>query len=196
MPAPRANRFQLGDNWPVLVFVGLLVVLIGLKGRFTGFDAHSLSVNAMPLTLIALGQFLVVLTRGVDLSLGPVASVAGAVMALTVTDHPFLGLAAPALIGLVGRPGQWALRRASWAAADHRHAGHHVRLAGGRPDRAAQSGRQRADRVSGDDYRRVFLAGRRRCRRLALHRRRRRGCSARASACIFAPSAATNTPPA
>jgi ribose transport system permease protein len=41
-----------------------------------------------------------VLTRGVDLSLGPVASVAGAVMALTITDHPFLGLAAPVLIGL------------------------------------------------------------------------------------------------
>ena len=101
MPAPRASRFQIGDNWPVLVFVGLLAVLIGLKGRFTGFDAHSLSVNAMPLTLIALGQFLVVLTRGVDLSLGPVASVAGAAMALTVTDHPVLGLAAPVLIGLV-----------------------------------------------------------------------------------------------
>ena len=47
--APRASRFQLGDNWPVLVFVGLLAILIGLKGRFTGFDAHSLSVNAMPL---------------------------------------------------------------------------------------------------------------------------------------------------
>src|SRR5450432_1589529 len=69
MPVSRTSRFQLGDNWPVLVFAGLLVVLIGLKGRFTGFDAHSLSVNAMPLTLIALGQFLVVLTRGVDLSL-------------------------------------------------------------------------------------------------------------------------------
>ena len=91
---------SLGDNWPVLVFVSLLVVLIALKGRFTGFDGHSLSVNAMPLMLIALGQFLVVLTRGVDLSLGPVASVAGAVMALTITDHPFLGLAAPVLIGL------------------------------------------------------------------------------------------------
>jgi len=50
MPAPRASRFQLGDNWLVLVFVSLLAILIGLKGRFTGFDAHSLSVNAMPLT--------------------------------------------------------------------------------------------------------------------------------------------------
>jgi ribose transport system permease protein len=101
MSASRASRVLLGDNWPVLVFGGLLVVLIALKGRFTGFDAHSLSVNALPLTLVALGQFLVVLTRGVDLSLGPVASVAGAVMALTVSAHPILGLAAPLLIGLV-----------------------------------------------------------------------------------------------
>ena len=46
MPAPRASRLQLGDNWPVLVFVGLLAVLIGLKGRFTGFDAHSLMFDA------------------------------------------------------------------------------------------------------------------------------------------------------
>jgi ribose transport system permease protein len=93
------SRFQLGDNWPVLVFVALLAILIVLKGRFNAFDARSLTVNALPLALIAMGQFLVVLTRGVDLSLGPVASVAGAVMALTVTDHPLLGGLAPIAIG-------------------------------------------------------------------------------------------------
>lgn len=100
MSAARTSRFQIGDNWPVFVFLGLFVILVVLKGRFTPFDARSLSVNALPLALIALGQFLVVLTRGVDLSLGPVASVAGAVMALTVTAHPVLGIAAPLLIGL------------------------------------------------------------------------------------------------
>jgi ribose transport system permease protein len=94
------SRLQLGDNWPVLVFLALLAILIVLKGRFTGFDARSLTVNALPLALIAMGQFLVVLTRGVDLSLGPIASVAGAVMALTVTDHPLLGGLAPIAIGL------------------------------------------------------------------------------------------------
>lgn len=94
------SRLHIGDNWPVLVFVALLAILIVLKGRFTGFDARSLTVNALPLALIALGQFLVVLTRGVDLSLGPIASVAGAVMALTVTAHPVLGVVGPVLIGL------------------------------------------------------------------------------------------------
>jgi ribose transport system permease protein len=100
MPATRTNRIHIGDNWPVFVFLGLLAILIVLKGRFTPFDVRSLSVNALPLALIALGQFMVVLTRGVDLSLGPVASVAGAVMALTITAHPVVGIAAPLLIGL------------------------------------------------------------------------------------------------
>jgi ribose transport system permease protein len=98
--ARASRRFPIGDNWPAFVFVGLLVILVALKGRFTPFDIRSLSVNALPLAFIALGQFLVVLTRGVDLSLGPLASVAGAVMALTVTAHPFVGICAPLLIGL------------------------------------------------------------------------------------------------
>jgi ribose transport system permease protein len=96
------NRFfsRLGDKWPVLVFLALFVLLIILKGRFTGFDLRSLAVNTLPLALIALGQFLIILTRGIDLSLGPVASVAGAVMAICVTGHPVLGFALPILIGL------------------------------------------------------------------------------------------------
>lgn len=91
---------RLGDKWPVLVFVVLFVVLVVLKGRFTGFDLRSLAVNTLPLALIALGQFLIILTRGIDLSLGPVASVAGAVMAISITGNPTLGLMLPILVGL------------------------------------------------------------------------------------------------
>ena len=91
---------RLGDKWPVLVFLALFVLLVVLKGRFTGFDLRSLAVNTLPLALIALGQFLIILTRGIDLSLGPVASVAGAVMAISITGNPALGFALPILIGL------------------------------------------------------------------------------------------------
>jgi len=94
------RRFAIGDNWPLLVFAALLVIDIALKGRFTPFDARSLAVNALPLALVSLGQFLVALTRGIDLSLGPIASVAGAIMAITVTDHPEIGLTLPLLVGL------------------------------------------------------------------------------------------------
>lgn len=97
--AQRLGRLT-GGNWPVLVFIALLVTLILLKGRFNGFDARSLSVNALPLILIALAQFLVILTRGIDLSLGPVASVSGALMSLYVSDNPVLGIALPLAAGL------------------------------------------------------------------------------------------------
>ncbi len=50
--------------------------------------------------LIALAQFLIILTRGIDLSLGPVASVAASVMAITITGNPTLGIALPLLAGL------------------------------------------------------------------------------------------------
>src|SRR5260221_13682995 len=100
MPASPARRAFLGDSWPVLVFAALFAVLVALKHGFTAFDLRSLCVNAMALALIALGQFFVVLARGIDLSLGPVASVAGAVMALTATDHPALGLTLPLAIGV------------------------------------------------------------------------------------------------
>lgn len=89
-----------GQAWPILVFLTLLVTLIVLKGRFNGFDMRALSVNSLPLVLIALAQFLVILTRGIDLSLGPVASVAASVMAVVITGNPALGFALPLLVGL------------------------------------------------------------------------------------------------
>lgn len=95
---PRGWR--IGDRWSVLVFAVLLVLLIALKGRFTAFDLRSLCVAALPLALLALGQYLIILTRGIDLSLGPVASVAGALMAIHVAGNPALGLLLPVLVGL------------------------------------------------------------------------------------------------
>jgi ribose/xylose/arabinose/galactoside ABC-type transport system permease subunit len=92
MALASTRRFEIGDN--------LFIVVIALKGRYSLFDLRALAVNAMPLALIALGQFVIVLARGIDLSLGPVASVAGAVMALTVTGNPALGFLAPVAIGL------------------------------------------------------------------------------------------------
>jgi ribose transport system permease protein len=97
----RRRSLHIGDKWPMLVFIALLLLLIGLKGRFNAFDLRSLCVAALPLALIALGQFLIILTRGIDLSLGPVASVAGAVMAIFVASDPALGLLLPLGVGLV-----------------------------------------------------------------------------------------------
>lgn len=101
MTTAATRRFpRIGDQWSLLIFLVLLATLITLKGRFTAFDLRSLCVAALPLALIAFGQFLIILTRGIDLSLGPIASVAGAVMALTISDNPVLGLLLPLAVGL------------------------------------------------------------------------------------------------
>lgn len=101
MVIARPDRIKIGEYWPALVFAVLLIVDIVLKRRFTGLDLRTLCTGALPLVLVAMGQFLIVLARGIDLSLGPVASVAGVLMATTVTDHPMLGIAGPLAIGLI-----------------------------------------------------------------------------------------------
>ncbi|MBL8576532.1 MAG: ABC transporter permease [Mesorhizobium sp.] len=100
MSAIAVPRRLIGDRWSAIVFAVLLTLLILLKGRFTAFDLRSLCVAALQLALIALGQYLIILTRGIDLSLGPIASVSGAVMAIVIAGNPALGLMLPVAFGL------------------------------------------------------------------------------------------------
>ncbi|HTZ68551.1 MAG TPA: ABC transporter permease [Roseiarcus sp.] len=93
------SRLRLEENWPVLTFVALLLLDVALKGRFSRFDLQTLCVNALPLTLISFGQFFVVLTGGIDLSLGPISSVAGSCAALLLTRDMTTGFAVALLAG-------------------------------------------------------------------------------------------------
>ena len=68
----------------IATFLVLFVINFALKGgHFSAFDLKTLCMNVLPLALVALGQFFVVMTNGIDLSLGPVMSVAGSIAALT-----------------------------------------------------------------------------------------------------------------
>lgn len=93
------SRLRLEENWPVLTFAVLLLLDAALKGRFSRFDLQTLCVNALPLVLISFGQFFVVLTRGIDLSLGPISSVAGSCAALLLTRDMMAGFAVALLAG-------------------------------------------------------------------------------------------------
>jgi ribose transport system permease protein len=97
----RFTEHRLAGHWPLLVFALLLLLNVVLKGRFTLFDLRSLCGNALPLALIALGQYFVVTCNRIDLSLGPIASLAGASVALLIGHNVILGLAAPIVIGAV-----------------------------------------------------------------------------------------------
>ena len=93
------SRLRLEENWPVLTFVALLLLDVALKGRFSRFDLQTLCANALPLALISFGQFFVVLTGGIDLSLGPISSVAGSCAALLLARDMTTGFAVALLAG-------------------------------------------------------------------------------------------------
>ena len=93
-----------GATGAIATFLVLFVINFALKGgHFSAFDLKTLCMNVLPLALVALGQFFVVMTNGVDLSLGPVMSVVGAIAALTfsasVPGAIALALGAAALAG-------------------------------------------------------------------------------------------------
>lgn len=93
------SRLRLEENWPVLTFAALLALDVALKGRFSRFDLQTLCANALPLVLISFGQFFVVLTGGIDLSLGPISSVAGSCAALLLTRDMTTGFVVALLVG-------------------------------------------------------------------------------------------------
>lgn len=90
---------RLADHWPLLIFVLLLLVNIGLKGRYTLFDLRAMCGNALPLALIAMGQYFIVTCNRIDLSLGPIASLAGASVALLSGSSLVLALVVATAIG-------------------------------------------------------------------------------------------------
>ena len=102
------------QNAPLVVagalLVAMLVIYIVLYsvslGSFPGaFEAASITNHAMPLCLAALGQTLVILTRGIDLSIGGMMDVSNSLAALKL--HGGFGVEAlwTVLILLIGAGG-------------------------------------------------------------------------------------------
>jgi ribose transport system permease protein len=83
------------------VFALLFLTTFVLKGgRYSEFDLSTLCMNVFPLACVALGQYFVVLTNGIDLSVGPIMSVTGSIAALWLARNPSLAVALSLGIGL------------------------------------------------------------------------------------------------
>ena len=82
--SPRRRSFvnrNLRTLLAYLAFVILIGMYIGLLPRFTTAQAVSIANQGMTLTIAALGQTLVILTGGVDLSIGPLISLTNSIAA-------------------------------------------------------------------------------------------------------------------
>ena len=114
-------------------FLFLALVLAVLVGLFSVLNAHFWSLatlqtvtNRIPsLALAALGMTFVLIAGGIDLSVGSVSAVAGAVFGWCVADH-----GAPVAVAVVAAMGgeftlrfrQWRARHGAPHALFHRHA--------------------------------------------------------------------------
>jgi ribose transport system permease protein len=91
-----AERFSAGWLRDQLIRHAMVVVMLLIiayfsyrSARFGTLDnLQTIAVAAAPFALIALGQTLVILTGGIDLSVGSVVAVSAGAAAATVKDHP------------------------------------------------------------------------------------------------------------
>lgn len=107
---PRAVH-MLGQNSGLILAVAILLLSIlgfaGMywiqQGRLPGnFELTSTVNNTMPLALAAFGQTMVVLTRGIDLSVGGIVDLANALAAIWLTGSVPHMIAISILIVLIG----------------------------------------------------------------------------------------------
>ena len=87
---------------PILIALALLFVGVGLyERRFWAADnLRSILLWVPLLTVVALGQMAVILTRGVDVSVGSTLGLAGMATAILLRDHPGLSVYLAALISV------------------------------------------------------------------------------------------------
>ena len=125
---------SLSHAWPVIIIYLVFLVLMLLLGMTSPFFSSPVAVNnllgsALPLAFPALAQMVVVLVKGIDLSVGPAMSVVMVVAASLAKDT------VPSTAGVyVLCLGHWArhrrgkrfFRRGDPAPTDHRNTRHFI----------------------------------------------------------------------
>ena len=102
----RAGLVLSRSGWTLGVWLLLLVLLVwyaNLIPRFGEFQITSISKNSLPLVYLALGQAIIVIAGGIDLSLGALLLLSNAIAARFMADQPFgiVVVIALLLVGLV-----------------------------------------------------------------------------------------------
>jgi len=109
--ATRKNdlRRLFARNSPLFIFATLCVILAAISPDFRGGgNLQQVALRTCVVAIMAVGQILVILTAGIDLSVGSVAALSGVVTGLLMTKHgvpvPFAvaaGCATGALCGAI-----------------------------------------------------------------------------------------------
>ncbi|OXM87488.1 ABC transporter permease [Paenibacillus rigui] len=111
LAAPAADKRTLGASIAkfrelgLLVFIIVLSVLVQLNNSsfLTLENMNDLITNTAILSILSVGMMLVIITRGIDLSIGATLALSGMISAMTVSAYPNLNPVAVLILGtLVG----------------------------------------------------------------------------------------------
>lgn len=103
----RLRRLAQRQAWTIGVIallIALLIVEANVAPHFTAFDVQSLVIAGLPLAFAGMAQAVVVLSRGLDLSVGSVMALTNVIAAKLMEHHGSLGaaLALSALVLAIG----------------------------------------------------------------------------------------------
>jgi ribose transport system permease protein len=101
---PAIRRFATRQGWTLGVLgmlIALLIVEANVAPNFTSFDVQSLVIAGMPLAFAAMAQAVVVISRGVDLSVGAVMALTNVIAAKLMEGHGIGTALAVSLLVLV-----------------------------------------------------------------------------------------------
>lgn len=102
---PRRWRRLIGNEWMLSVWLllGVLIVWYSmLIPAFGSFQITSISKNSLPLVYLAVGQAIIVIAGGVDLSLGALLLLSNAIAARFMEGQPVGSVAAIAIALIAG----------------------------------------------------------------------------------------------
>ncbi len=96
------GRWARGDSWTVgliVIFVGLFILTRFLRPTY-GLDA--LAIASLPVAFAAVGQAIVVISGGIDLSVGSVMALTNVIAASLLMSYPELSIPVVIFVLLVG----------------------------------------------------------------------------------------------
>ena len=126
--APRRVRRLLLDNGALTALIVLVIAMSALSGDFLTTDnLLNVGVQAAVTAILAFGVTFVIVSAGIDLSVGSVAALSATVLAWSATQHGVPVWSSRVLLavatGIVGRSRQRFPHRLRQTAAVHRDAG-------------------------------------------------------------------------